>query len=97
MVDEDKVEAEEVDSIYPMKGVHNFGKDKEAIEEPSQEGGASTPNKFGERRHLRATTAAKSAIAKRSAEKDEVSRLQQAGNSQITPRTRNTQTTADSS
>ena len=86
----DKVEAEEVDSIYPMKGVHNFGKDTEVIEEPSQEGGAFTPNKVGERRHLCATIAAKSAIAKRSAEKDEASRLQQAGNSQITPWTRNT-------
>ena len=92
-----RVEAEEVDSTYPTKGVHIFGKDTEAIEEPSQEGGASMPNKVGERRHLRAPTAAKSAIAKRSAEKDEASQLQQAGNSQITPRTRNTRTTADSS
>ena len=94
---EEEVEVEEVDSTYPTKGIHKFGKDTEAIEEPSQEGGASTPNKVGERRHLRATTAAKSATAKRSAEKDEVSRLQQAGNSQITPQTWNTRTTADSS
>ena len=39
MVAEDEVKAEEVDSTYPMKGLHNFGKDTEAIEEPSQEGG----------------------------------------------------------
>ena len=93
----DEVEAEEVDSTYPTEGIHKFGKDTEAIEEASQEGGASMPNKVGERRHLRATIAEKSAIAKRSAEKDEVSRPQQARNSQITSRTRNTRTTEDSS
>ena len=43
MVDEDEVEAEEVDSTYPKKGTQNFGYKKEAMEEPSQEGGASTP------------------------------------------------------
>ena len=43
MVDEDEVEAEEVDSTYPTKGTQNFGYKKEAMEEPSQEGGASTP------------------------------------------------------
>ena len=62
----DEVKAEEVDSTYPTKGLHNFDKEMEAIEEPSQKGGASTPNKVGERCHLRATIAAKSAIAKRS-------------------------------
>ena len=97
MVAIDEVKAEEVDSTYPTKGIQNFGKKTEAIEEPSQEGGASAPNKVGERRHLRATIAAKSTIAKRSAEKDEVSRLQQADNSQITPQTRNTRTTTNSS
>ena len=66
---EDEVEAEEVDSTYPTKGIHNFSKEMEAIKEPSQEGGASTPNKVGERRHLRATIAAKSAIAKRSTDR----------------------------
>ena len=66
---EDEVVAKEVDSTYPTKGIHKFGKDKEAIEESSQEGGASTPNKVIEQRHLRATIAAKSAIGKRSAEK----------------------------
>ena len=72
---EDEVEAEEVILTYPTKGIHNPGKETEAIDEPSQEGGASTANKVGEQHHLRATTAAKSAIAKRSAEKDEVSQL----------------------
>ena len=74
MLAEDKVKAEEVDLTYPMKGTQNFGKKTEAIEEPSQEGGASTPNKVGKPCHLRETIAAKSAIAKRSAEKEEVSR-----------------------
>mgnify|MGYP000235160196 FL=1 len=90
IVAKDEVEAEEVDSTYLTKGIHNFGKKTEAIEEPSQEGGASTSNKVGERRHLRATIAAKLGIAKRCAKKDEANRLQQADNSQITPRTRNT-------
>ena len=87
---EDEAKAEEVDSTYPTKGTQTFGKKMKAIEEPLEEGGTSTLNKVGERCHLRATIAAKSAIAKRSAEKDEASRLQQAGNSQIMPRTRNT-------
>ena len=97
MVVEDEVEAEEVDSTYHTKGIHNFGNETEAIEEPSQKGGASTPNKVGERRHLRATIAAKSAIAKRSAEKEELSRPRQVDNSQIMLRTWNTRTTEDSS
>ena len=74
MVAEDEVEAEEVDLTYPTKGTQSFGKKMEAIEEPSQEGGASTPNKVVKPCHLRANIAAKSAIAKRSAEKEEVSR-----------------------
>ena len=97
MVAEDEVEAEEVDSTYPTKGTQNFGKKTEAIEEPLQEGGASTPNKVGNPCHLCAAIAAKLAIAKRSAEKEEVSRPLQVDNSQITPRTRNTRTMVDSS
>ena len=85
MMDEDEVEAKEVDSTYPTKGIQNFGKKTEAIEEPSQEGGASTPNKVRKTCHLRATIAAKLAIVKRSAEKEEVSRPRQVDNSQITP------------
>ena len=84
MVAEDEVEVEEVDSTYPTKGTQNFGKKTEAIKEPSQEGRASTPNKVGKPCHLRATIAAKSAIAKRSVEKEEVSRPRQVYNSQIT-------------
>ena len=97
MVAIDEVEAEEVDSTYSAKGIYNFGKDTEAIEEPSQEEGASTPNKVGGQRHLHATIVANSAIAKRSGEEDEASRLQQVGNSQIMPQTWNTRTTAGSS
>ena len=59
--------------------------------------GASTPNKVGERRYLRATTVAKSAIAKRSAEKEEVSWLRQAANSQTTLPMPNMPTTVNSS
>ena len=90
MVAEDEVDAEEVNSTYPTKGTQNFGKKTKAIEEPSEEGGASTPNKVHEPWHLRATIAAKSAITKRSVEKEEASRLQQVDNSQTTPSTRNT-------
>ena len=97
MVAEDKLEAEEVESTYPTKGTQNFAKKTEAIEEPLEEGGAATANKVGKPCHLRAIIAAKSAIAKRSAEKEEVSRLRQVDNSQITPRTRNTRTTTNSS
>ena len=97
MVAQDEVEAEEVDSTYPTMGTQNFGKKTKAIEEPSQEGGASMPNKVGKPFHLRVTIAAKSAIAKRSVEKEEVSQPRQVDNSQITPRTWNTRTTADSS
>ena len=42
MVAEDEVKVEEVDSTYPTKGTQNFSYKKEAIEEPSQEGRAST-------------------------------------------------------
>ena len=79
-----------LNSTYPTKGTHKLGKKTEAIEEPSQEGGASTPSKVGKQRHLRAITAAKSAITKRNAEIEEANRPQQVDNSQITPRTRNT-------
>ena len=75
MVAEDEVKEEEVDSTYPTKGTQNFGKKMEAIEEPSEEGGAM-PNKVGKPCHLLATIAERSAIAKRSAEKEEVSQLQ---------------------
>ena len=56
---EDEVEAEEVDSTYPTKGTQKFGKKTEAIEEPSEEGGASMPNKVGKQCHLLTIIAAK--------------------------------------
>ena len=75
MMAEDEVEAEEVDSTYPTKGTQNFGKKTEAIEEPSEEEGASMPNKVGKQCHLLAISVAKLAIAKRTGEKEEVCRL----------------------
>ena len=75
MVAEDEVEAEEVNSTYPTKGTQTFGKKTEAIEEPLEEGGASMPNKVSKQYHLLAIIAAKSAIVKRNAEKEEASRL----------------------
>ena len=89
---EDEVEEEEVNSTYPAKGTQTFGKKTEAIEEPSEEGGASMPNKVGKQCHLLAIIAAETAIAKRSAEKEEASQLPQADNSQTTPPTPNTTT-----
>ena len=47
MVAEDEVKEDEVDSTYPTKGTQNFSKKMEAIEEPSEQGGSSTPNKVG--------------------------------------------------
>ena len=71
------IEAEEVNSTYLAKGTQIFGKKTEAIEEPSEEGEASVPNKVN-----------KSAIAK-SAENEE----EEVDNSQTTPPTPNTATT----
>ena len=84
-----RMAAEEVNSTYPAKGTQNFGKKTEAIKEPLEEGGASTPNKIGEPSHLLAIIAAKSSIVKRSAEKEEVTRLRQDDKSQSTPPTPN--------
>ena len=96
MVAEDEVEAEEVDSTYPTKEIHNLGKETEANEEPSQEGGASTQVR-AVKTQPNADIAESSAITKKSAERRSVNRLPQADNSQITPRMRNTRTTAASS
>ena len=95
MVAEDEVEAEEVDSTYPTKGTQTFGKKMKAIEEPLEEGGTSTLNKIGKPYHLRATIAERLAIANRSAEKKEASRLQQADNSQTMSPTRLRRTLRD--
>ena len=95
MVDEDQVEAEEVDSTYPTKGTENFGYKKEAMEEPSQEGRASTPAQ-AVKTQPNADIAESSATTKKCVERSSANRLPQADNSQIMPRTRNTRTTADS-
>ena len=89
---EDEVEEEEVDSTYPTKGAQTFGKKTEAIEETSEEGGASMPNKVGKQCHLLATIVGRSTIVKTSAERKEVSRLPQADNSQTMLPTPNTTT-----
>ena len=87
MAAEEKIEEEEVDS----------NKKTEAIEKPLEEGGASMSNKVGKQCHLLAIFVAKLAFAKRSVEKEEISWLQQADNSQTTPPMRDTWTMADSS
>ena len=69
--------------------------EEEAIEEPSEEGGASKPNKVGKKGPQCATIVAKSAIVRRSAEERKVSRLRQVDNSQTTPTIPNTRITAD--
>ena len=96
MVDKDEVEAEEVESTYPTRGTQNFGYKKEAMEEPSQEGGVSTPAR-AINTQSNADIAESSAITKKSVERRSANRLPQTDNSQIMPRTRNTRTTADSS
>ena len=95
MVAEDKVEAEEVDLTYPTKGTQNFGKKTEAIEEPLEEGGDSTPNKVSKPCHLPATIEERSAIGKRSAKKEEASWLRQVANLQTTPPIRRMPTMVD--
>ena len=66
----------------------------ESIEEPSEEGGASMPDKVGKQCHLLESIVEGFVIATRCAEK-EASRLLQADNSQTTPPTLNTMTTVD--
>ena len=83
MVDEVEVEAEEVDSTYPTKRTQNFGYKKEAIEEPSQEGGASTPAR-AVKTQPNADIAENSTTTKKSAERRSVNQLPQADNSRIT-------------
>ena len=72
-----------------------FSKKTEAIDEPSEEGGASILNKVGKQYHLPTTIVGRSSIAKRSAENEEVSHLPQADNSQTMPATLNTMTRVD--
>ena len=97
MVAEDEVEAEEVDLTYPTKGTQTFCKRTEALEEPSEEGGASMPNKVDKPCHLHAITVGRFTTVKKSAERKEVSRLPQVENSQTAPATLNTTTMVDCS
>ena len=83
MVDEDEVEAKEVDSTYATKGTQNFGYKKEGMEDSSQEGGASTPAR-AVNTQPNANIAEISAITKKSAERRSANRRPQADNSQIT-------------
>ena len=83
MMADDEIKAEEVDSTYPTKGTQNFGKNTEANEEPLEEGGASMSNEVDKQCHLLATIVGRSTIAKRSAEKEEASRLPQVDKSQL--------------
>ena len=84
--------AEEGDSAHLMKGTQTFDKKTDAIEEPSEEGGASTLNKVGKPCFLPVTIVERSVIAKRSAKKEEVSQLRQVDISQTTAPTWNTPT-----
>ena len=95
MVAKDEAEEEEVDLTYPTKGAQTFSKKTEAIEEPSEEEGASMPNKVGKQCHLHATIVGISATAKTSAERREASQFPQANNSQTTPSMPNTLTMVD--
>ena len=72
----------------------NFGNKMEAIEEPSEEGGAIIPVQV-DKTQSNADIAEKSATAKKSAERRCASRRPQADNSRITPPTPTTMTTAD--
>ena len=81
MAEEEVTAVEEVNSTHHAKGTQTF---TEAIEEPSEEGGASTPNMVGKRGPQLAIIAAKSATTRRSDRKREVSQLQQVDNSQTT-------------
>ena len=93
MVAGHEVEAvEEVDLIHFTKGSQTFDNKTEAIEEPSEEGRASMPNKVGKHGPLLAIIVGRSATAKRSAERKEDSWPPQADNSQTTPPTPNTMT-----
>ena len=58
------VKVEEVDTTHLMKGTQTFGKKTEAIEETSEEGGASMPNKVGKQCHLSSTIVGILATAK---------------------------------
>ena len=101
--EEEDADEQEADSakdkaaeVRPTTTTPNFGHKTEANEEPSQEGGVSTPAQVV-KTQPNADIAESSAITKKSVERRSGNRLPQADNSQITPRMRNTRTTAASS
>ena len=85
--DTDKREADsakdEADKVRITKTTPNFGRKTEAIEEPSEEGGASILAR-ADKTQPNADIAENSATTKKSAERRSVNRLPQANNSQIT-------------
>ena len=74
---------EEADEVRITKTTPNFGRKTEAIEEPSEEGGAFIPVRADKTRP-NANIAKNSATTKKSAERKSTNRLPQADNSQIT-------------
>ena len=84
------------DEVRPTKTTPNLGCKTEAIEEPSQEGGASTPAR-AVKTQPNADIVESLTITKKSVERRSANRFPQADNSQIMPRTRNTRTTMASS
>ena len=82
----DSAKDEAADEVRLTTTTPKFGNKTEAIEEPSEEGGASIPVRVDKTRS-NAVIAEKSATMKKSAERRSVSRLPQADNSPITPPT----------
>ena len=98
--DADEQEADstnyEADKVRLTKTTPNFGHKTEAIEEPSEEGGASIPVQADKIRP-NADITENSATTKKSAERRSANRLPQANNSRITPPTPTTKTMAECS
>ena len=92
--DSAKDAADEADKVRPTTTTPNFDNKMEAIEGPSEEGGATIPVRVDKTRS-NADIAAKSATEKKSVERRCVSPRPQAVNSQITPPTPSTTTTTD--
>ena len=85
--------ADEADKVRPTTTTPNFDNKMETIEEPSEEGGATNPVR-ADKPQSNADIAAKSATAKKSAERRCVSPCPQAFNLRITQPTPSTTTTA---
>ena len=74
---------DKAEEIRPMKTTPNFGHKKEAIEEPSEEGGVSILAR-ADKTQPNADIAENSTTTKKSAERRSANRLPQADNSRIT-------------